>query len=85
MVEMNLIEVRTDEFFAQFVCLAAEERHLQPGEGGDQKLRRSVGINTCVGIRKLYLTQRARDYQQPMRIRCHSTEKMESRSRIRKR
>jgi hypothetical protein len=31
-VEMNLIEVRTDEFFAQFMRLAADERHLQPGE-----------------------------------------------------
>jgi hypothetical protein len=34
MVEMNLIDVRGDEFFAQFVRLAAEERHLQPGECG---------------------------------------------------
>ena len=28
---MNLIEVRSDEFFAQFVRLAEDERHLQPG------------------------------------------------------
>ena len=34
-VEMNLIEVRTQEFFAQFMRFAADERHLQPGERGN--------------------------------------------------
>ena len=60
-VEMNLIEVRTDEFFAQFMRLAANERHLQPGKNGDQELCRSVGIGARVGVRRLHLAQRARD------------------------
>ena len=61
MVEMNLIEVRTDEFFAQFMRLTTEERHLQPDECRHQELHRSVGINICVSIGRFHLAQRARD------------------------
>jgi len=50
MVEMNLVQVRTHEFFTQFMRLAANERHLQSREHGDQELRRPVRINARVGI-----------------------------------
>ena len=46
MVEMNLM-VRSDEFFAQFVRLAAEERHLQPGECGPVPRQISIRARKC--------------------------------------
>ena len=74
MVKMNLVQVRTHEFFTQFMRLATNERHLQSREHGDQKLRRPVGINARVGIGRLYLAQCARDHQKAMRIASHETE-----------
>jgi hypothetical protein len=42
MVEVNLIEVGSHEFFSQLVCLAANERYLQTREGRNEELRHAI-------------------------------------------
>ena len=41
-VEMNLVQIGTNEFFPQLIRLAANERHLQPRPCSNQKLGRRV-------------------------------------------
>ena len=41
-VQVNLIKIRGYQFLSQFMGLAAQERHLQSGQYGDQRLRYSV-------------------------------------------
>jgi hypothetical protein len=39
-VEMNLVQIGTNEFFPQLIRLAANERHLQSRPSSNQKLGR---------------------------------------------
>lgn len=39
-VEMKLVQIATNEFFPQLICLAANERHLQSRPDSNQKLGR---------------------------------------------
>src|SRR5258708_7182469 len=62
--------------------LTANERNLQPSKDSDQELGCPVRLKARVGIRGLNLTQRARNYQQPMWIPSHEPESLEKGSAV---
>ena len=43
-VEMNLVQIGTNEFFPQLIRLAANERHLQSRPYSNQKLGRPIKV-----------------------------------------
>ena len=47
-VEVNLIKVGGDDFFAEFVSFHAQERHAKAREHGDQRLRDLIGMHVKV-------------------------------------
>ena len=73
-VEMNLVEIGGYQFFSQFMSFTAQERHLHPGQHGNQRLSDSVRVHARVGIRGFDLAQRARNQKQAMRVLRHLPE-----------
>jgi hypothetical protein len=76
-LEVDLIQARTNEFFPQLVCLAANEGHLQPRKYGHQEPSCPIGIHARVSVGRLFLAQGTRDYQQPVRIVRREAETIE--------
>ena len=60
MIEVNLIQIRGDQFLAQFVCLAAYEGHVKSGQRGNQELGDLVWIDFRVGLRGLHSEHQVR-------------------------
>jgi hypothetical protein len=58
-VQVNLVEIGSHQFFSQLMGFATQERHLQPGQHGNQRLGNSIRIHPGMRVRRLYLTQRA--------------------------
>jgi len=67
-IEVDLVEVRGDYLFSQFMRLRAQERNPQTGEGGDQRLRQPIRAAATVGLERLYLAQRCGDHEQAVGI-----------------
>ena len=43
-VEMDLVEIRGDQFFSQLMRFTADERYLQPSQHSNQRLHNAVWI-----------------------------------------
>ena len=57
-VQMNLVQIRGDDFLAEFVGFRAQESNVQSGEDSDQGLQNAVGVNVGMSIRRLHLAER---------------------------
>jgi hypothetical protein len=49
---MNLVQIRSDDFLAQFVGFRTQDRNVQAGEDSDQGLQNVVRINVGITIEK---------------------------------
>jgi hypothetical protein len=56
-VQVNLVQIRGDDFLAEFVGFRAQERNVQSGEDSDQGLHNAVGVNVGMSIRRLHLAE----------------------------
>jgi hypothetical protein len=57
-VQMNLVQIRGDDFLAKFVGFRAQKRNVQSGEDSDQGLQNAVGVGAGMSIRRLHLAER---------------------------
>jgi hypothetical protein len=57
-VQMNLIQIRSDDFLAQFMGFRTQDRNVQSGEDSDQGLQNAVRVNVGMSIRRLHLAER---------------------------
>jgi hypothetical protein len=81
-VQMNLVQIRCDDFLTEFVGLCAQERNVHSGEDSDQRLQNAVGVGAGMSIRRLHLAERGWDYQEPMREGTHEPEPIDKRRTI---
>jgi hypothetical protein len=64
MVEMDLVQVRRDDFFANLMRFDAKERHAKSRERCDQRLGDFVRVRGAVFVARFHLAQRSGDNQQ---------------------
>ena len=57
-VQMNLVQIRSDDLLAQFVGFRTQERDVQPGEDSDQGLQNAIRVNVGMSIRRFHLAKR---------------------------
>ena len=71
-VEVDLIQVGGDDFFAEFVRFNAQERYAQSCERGDQRLGDLVRVRGAVFVARFHLAQSGGDDQQAVGKRAHA-------------
>jgi hypothetical protein len=57
-VQMNLVQIRSDDFLAQFMGFRTQDRNVQSGEDSDQGLQNAIRVNVGMSIRRLHLAKR---------------------------
>ncbi|MFZ1129486.1 MAG: RHS repeat-associated core domain-containing protein [Terriglobales bacterium] len=61
-VQMNLVQIRGDDFLAEFVGFRTQKRDVQSREDRYQRLQNTVGVNVGMSKWRLHLAQCGRDY-----------------------
>jgi hypothetical protein len=83
MVEMDLIQVGSNQFLPEFVSLTAQERNSEACENGDQRLGNPIRTAANRHLRRLHFTERGRDDEQSMRITAHEPESIDKHGPLR--
>ena len=57
-VQMGLVQIRSYDFLAEFVCFRAQERNVHSRKDSDQGLKNAVGVNVRMSIGRLHQAER---------------------------
>ena len=63
MVQKELVQIRSDNFLAEFVGLGTQEWHAEPRQTCDEGLGDSIRVYPAVRVGRFYLAERGGDHQ----------------------